>query len=492
MFKPKSQKEQQQQPFYLSWFANQGENLKRGGTAPHQSRKEKLPLKSPYQQPLITVSHQAPNPYTKAIQPPKSYQNNIQQISKIYAGSFQGMMKRRSVEKRYDEVPKSGRASCKPSRTFTQQNSRAFRSCEQQSRPQTQQLNTFEPKLQCDNIVAYNYEDPQLTPRDNDEVEIMEVDNIDIDSNESNEADSEGDHNLQLPTKQQEEPHIQKNKSFVQKQLEEPIISMRKATATLNRPQTSEGARRKRFANSTNEVQENTTEKKDSEFQLFDCQANIIQEDDSENQEVMPIIANNLNSPKDILSIRSGQRRKPTDHVLDNLDNNDRPPSRHKTPPKATGLDLPLEAVNSLVNHEIPIKNMYAQIDDKVSNNFNDDLDEFDLGFFKMNNKVNFNKFQSKDGYHTDEGKKANINYKHPQSANLKFNNIGLQNISYSPLNNQITSAHGFRANEPQIVIKYNNSSQLNKNQAKVPVKVPFQTSLGQDFLSLFANDCAD
>ena len=39
-----------------------------------------------------------------------------------------------------------------------------------------------------------------------------------------------------------------------------------------------------------------------------------------------------------------------------------------------------------------------------VNNNFNDDLDEFDLGFFKMNNKVNLNKFQSKDGYHTDEG----------------------------------------------------------------------------------------
>ncbi|CAK65996.1 unnamed protein product (macronuclear) [Paramecium tetraurelia] len=481
MFKPKSQKDQQQQPFYLSWFANQGENPKRGGTAPNQSRKDKLSLKSPYQQPLITVSHQAPNPYTKAIQPPKSYQSNIQQISKIYAGSFQGMMKRRSVEKRYDDAPKSGRASFKPSRTFTQQNSRAFHS--------HQQLNTFEPKFQCDNVIAYNYEDPQLTPRDNDDVEIMEVDNVDIDSNESNEADSEGDHNLQLPTQQQEEPQIQKNKSFVQKQLEEPIISMRKATATLNRPQTSEGARRKRFANSTNEVQQNTTEKKDSEFQIFDCHANIIQEDDSENQE-MHSYYNQLFITfiiQDLLSIRSGQRRKPTDNFIDNLDNNDRPPSRHKTPPKATGLDLPLEAVDSLANHDIPIKNMYAQIDDKVNNNFNDDLDEFDLGFFKMNNK-----FQSKDGYHTDEGKKNNINYKHPQSANLKFNNIGLSNLSYSPLSNQITSAHGFRANEPQIVIKYNNSSSINKNQAKLPVKVPFQTSLGQDFLCLFANDGPD
>ncbi|CAD8050475.1 unnamed protein product [Paramecium primaurelia] len=492
MFKPKIQKEQQQQPFYLSWFANQGENPKRGGTAPNQSRKDKLSLKSPYQQPLITVSHQAPNPYTKTIQPPKSYQNNIQQISKIYAGSFQGMMKRRSLEKRYDDIPKSGKTSFKPSRTFTQQNSRAFHSCEQQSRPQTQQLNTFEPKIQCDNIVSYNYEDPQLTPRDNDDVEIMEVDNVDINSNESNEADSEEDHNLQLPTQNQEEPHMQKNKSFVQKQIEEPIISMRKATATLNRPQTSEGARRKRFANSTNEVQQNITQKKDSEFQIFDCQANIIQEDDFENNVIIPTITNTLNSPKDLHSIRSGQRRKPTDQAMDNLDNNDRPPSRHKTPPKATGLELPFEPVSSLVNHEIPIKNMYAQIDDKINNNFNDDLDEFDLGFFKMNNKVNLNKFQSKDGYHTDEGKKTNINYKHPQSANLKFNNIGFQNLSYSPLNNQITSAHGFRANEPQIVIKYNNSSSINKNQAKLPVKVPFQTSLGQDFLSLFANDCTD
>ncbi|CAD8067517.1 unnamed protein product [Paramecium sonneborni] len=494
MFKPKSQKEQQQQPFYLSWFANSGENPKRGGTAPHQSRKDKLGMKSPYQQQLITVSHQTPNPYTKAIQPPKSYQNNIQQISKIYAGSFQGIMKRKSVERRYDDVPNSGRASFKPSRTFTQQKSRGFHSCEQQSRPQTQQLNTFEPKLQYENIVPYNYDEQQHTPRDNEDIEIVEVDNVDIDSNESNEADSEEDHNLQLPTQQQEETQIQKNKSFVQKQIEEPVITMRKETATLNRPQTSEGARRKRFANSTNEAQQNISQKKESELLIIDYQPNIIQEDESENLEIIPIITNNLNSPKDLLSIRSGQRRKLNDQVIDNFhnNNNDRPPSRHKTPPKATGLELPIQAVNSLVDHQIPIKNMYAQIDPKSNNNFNDDLDDFDLAFIKMNNQVNLNKFQSKDGYHTDEGKKSNTNQKHPQSANLKFNNIGFQNLSYSPVNNQITSAHGFRTNEPQIVIKYNNSSSLNKNQPKLPVKVPFQTSLGQDFLSLFANDNTD
>jgi len=53
---------------------------------------------------------------------------------------------------------------------------------------------------------------------------------------------------------------------------------------------------------------------------------------------------------------------------------------------------------------------------------------------------------------------------------------MGFQNMSYSPLNTQITSAHGFR-NEGQIVIKYNTSSALHKNNQ--PVKVPFQTSLG-------------
>jgi hypothetical protein len=38
-------------------------------------------------------------------------------------------------------------------------------------------------------------------------------------------------------------------------------------------------------------------------------------------------------------------------------DPNERPPSRHKTPPKATDLELPLQEIDGM---EIPIKNMYA------------------------------------------------------------------------------------------------------------------------------------
>ncbi|CAD8059658.1 unnamed protein product [Paramecium primaurelia] len=501
MFKPKNQKDQQQQPFYLSWFTNQGENLKRGGTAPHQSRKDKMPIKSPYQQPLIAVTHNVPNPYLKTISQPKSYQNNIQQISKIYAGQFQGTVKRRSLEKRYDDGPKSGRGSFKPSRTFTQQISRPFRFSEQQqSRPQTQQMNTLEPKLNCENLVMDINDDEQLTPREQEDIEIVDIDNNDDYSNQSDEADSDEHQNLQLPTQQQEEQEIQKNASFVHKQTEEPIASMRKATASLNRPQTSEGARRKRFMNSDKNESKHAFETKQSDFGLLDYEPNVIQEDDSENQEIMPIYLNQLNSPKELLSIRSGQRRKQTEQAqIENLDKNERPPSRHKTPPKATGLELPIQSGNQNTNRdgiEIPIKNMYAQIDEQSNKNNNigniknnDEFDDFDLGFFKMNNKVNLNKFQQRDGYQTDEGKKQSSGQKHPQSANLKYNGLGFQNISYSPINNQITSAHGFRANEEQIVIKYNASSALNKNYSNQPVKVPFQTSLDQDFLRLFAND---
>ncbi|CAD8062870.1 unnamed protein product [Paramecium sonneborni] len=508
MFKPKSQKDQQQQPFYLSWFTNQGENLKRGGTAPQQSRKDKMAIKSPYQQPLITIAHNTPNPYLRTISQPKNYQNNIQQISKIYAGQFQGTIKRKSLEKRYDDGPKSVRGSFKPQRTFTQQVSRPFRCSEQQqSRPQTQQINTLEPKFNCENLVVDNYDDEQLTPREQEDIEIVDIDNNDDYSIESNEADSDEHQNLQLPTQLQEqeeqEQGLQKNASFVQKQTQEPIASIRKATATLNRPQTSEGTRRKRFMNSGKNDSKQVFETKKSEFELLDYNPNVIQEDDSENQEIIPISLNQLNSPKELLSIRSGQRRKQTEQgLIENYDQNERPPSRHKTPPKATGLELPIQSGNQITNRDgvdIPIKNMYAQID-KLENlkyntndlKNNDDFDDFDLGFFKMNNKVNLNKFQQKDGYQTDGGKKYNSGQKHPQSANLKYNGLGFQNVSYSPLNNQITSAHGSRNNEQQIVIKYNASSNLHKNFNNQPVKVPFQTSLDQDFLRLFANDCID
>lgn len=51
--------------------------------------------------------------------------------------------------------------------------------------------------------------------------------------------------------------------------------------------------------------------------------------------------------------------------TLNNNNNNveDRPPSRHKTPPKATGLELPLNSGINTIEREgiiIPIKNMYA------------------------------------------------------------------------------------------------------------------------------------
>ncbi|CAD8141019.1 unnamed protein product [Paramecium octaurelia] len=472
MFKPKKgQQQQQQQPFYLSWFTNQGENLKRGGTAPQQSRKERLQLKSPYQQPLTTVIHMAPNPYNRIMQAPKT-NSNIQQISKIYAQKSQ-LSKRKSQE--YERQRYDLKSQSQQSRAFTQQGIRPLRLND--GRPQTQQ-NLIEHKLCCDNLGSDEEQQEQLTPRD--DKEDIDLDNIganqfinDCFSNESNEADSEDHQNFQLPIQNDEQ--IQ-NKSLIK---EEPITSLRNNQNQINRPQTSEGGRRKRFMNSLNQADQNYEKKKETECELLEYEANIILEEEQDNQE---IVDTNLKaSPKELISIRSGYRRKQNDlNELMETNNEIRPPSRHKTPPKATGLELPLENCANNVQRDsvdIPIKNMYAQINDEKIKEENDG--EFDLDFFKMNNKMNFKKFQQNDfqGYHTDDANKLN-QQRHPKSANLK------QNQMRSPLNSQITSAH--LRNEAQIVIKYNNSSAIQRNNE--PIKVPFQTSLGQDFLRLFAN----
>ncbi|CAD8058584.1 unnamed protein product [Paramecium sonneborni] len=476
MFKPKKvQQQQQQQPFYLSWFANQGENLKRGGTAPQQSRKERLQLKSPYQQPLTTVIHMAPNPYNRIMQAPKT-NSNIQQISKIYAQQSQ-LSKRKSQE--YERQQYDLKSQSQQSRAFTQQGIRPLRLND--ARPQTQQ-NLIENKLCYDNLGSDEEQLDQLTPRD--DTEDVEIDNQggnqqinDCFSNESNEADSEDHQNLQLPIQNDEQ--IQ-NKSCVR---EEPITSLRKTNNQINRPQTSEGGRRKRFMNSLNQTQQNYEKKKETEQELLEYEANIILEE-QENQDIFDI--NFKASPKkELISIRSGYRKKQNDlNELIETNNEERPPSRHKTPPKATGLELPLE--NGVTNVQrdsvdIPIKNMYAQINDEKIEEENDG--EFDLDIFKMNNKMNFKKFHQKEiqGYHTDDGDKHN-QQRHPKSANVKHNQL------WSPLNSQITSAH--LRNEAQIVIKYNNSSAIQRSDE--PIKVPFQTSLGQDFLRLFANHCTE
>ncbi|CAD8060432.1 unnamed protein product [Paramecium sonneborni] len=474
MFKPKKaqQQQQQQQPFYLSWFTSQGENLKRGGTAPQQSRKEPLQLKSPYQQPLTTVIHMAPNPYNRIMQAPKT-NSNIQQISKIYAQKSQ-LSKRKSQE--YERQRYDLKSQSQQSRAFTQQGIRPLRLND--GRPHTQQ-HLIENKLCYDNLESDEEQQDQLTPRDNmEDVEIdMNLGNQQINdcfSNESNEADSEDHQNFQLPVQNEEE--IQ-NKSCIR---EEPIKSLRITNNQINRPQTSEGGRRRRFMNSLNQAEQNYEKKKEIESEQLEYETNIIQEE-QDNQDIFDV--NTKTSPKELISIRSGYRRKQNDlNELVEINNEERPPSRHKTPPKATGLEFPLQNVNvQRDNVDIPIKNMYAQINDEKIQEENDG--DFDLDCFKMNNKMNFKKFQQKEiqGYHTDDGNKVQ-QQRHPKSANVKHNQL------CSTLNSQITSAN--LRNEAQIVIKYNNSSAIQRNNETI--KVPFQTSLGQDFLRLFANHCME
>lgn len=94
-------------------------------------------------------------------------------------------------------------------------------------------------------------DEEQNTPREHDQ-EQMELNQEDDYSNRSQEADSEGQQSIHLTQKEEEADQMLKNKSFVQRQNEEPIISLRKTNASMNRPQTSEGGRRKRFGNSLN------------------------------------------------------------------------------------------------------------------------------------------------------------------------------------------------------------------------------------------------
>ena len=79
----------------------------------------------------------------------------------------------------------------------------------------------------------------------------------------------------------------------------------------------------------------------------------------------------------------------------------------------------------------------------------------------------------------------------HPQSANTKYK-PGF-NMSFSPLGPFVQPPHSSKAAHSntenfEIVIKHNTSSNFQKASNQAPVKVPFQTSLGQDFLRLFAN----
>lgn len=93
----------------------------------------------------------------------------------------------------------------------------------------------------------------------------------------------------------------------------------------------------------------------------MECDREVIKEDELENLPHLDDfekihIPTQISSPKELISIRSGQRRKQGENEL--LSNN-RPPSRHKTPPKATDLEVP----NTKDAVEIPIKNMYAHLE---------------------------------------------------------------------------------------------------------------------------------
>lgn len=44
-------------------------------------------------------------------------------------------------------------------------------------------MNTLEPKLNCENLVVDNNDDEQLTPREQEDIEIVDIDNNDDYSN---------------------------------------------------------------------------------------------------------------------------------------------------------------------------------------------------------------------------------------------------------------------------------------------------------------------
>ncbi|KRX06935.1 hypothetical protein PPERSA_07098 [Pseudocohnilembus persalinus] len=203
----------------------------------------------------------------------------------------------------------------------------------------------------------------------------------------------------------------------------------------------------------------------------------------------------------------------------DNNKNQTRPPSRHKVPPKAIGLGLPQDQKV----RGIEIKNMYQQQKNNqfnqtctVMRNKNNQEEKYQVGKKLQNQKQSYRFLDEDDDednflYNQNKNQYNNILDSKPQSSyvgsrnKLNQNNSNFGNTFHnqgSPIQNKDNNSSQLayskkyqqqnqnkqqqqKKKSGEIVIKYNKGTQQQKKKAQIP----FQSTLDNDFLSLFATN---
>ena len=165
----------------------------------------------------------------------------------------------------------------------------------------------------------------------------------------------------------------------------------------MNRPKTSEGGRRRRIVTNNDKEALNTNKAAANTILRTQEKTENTMEKEEEEEEIIfekkPI---NLEYIQSLQNQRPPCRKKVQAFNLDsNFEKNtmrnfanvgkliDRPPSRHKTPPKAVGLDIP-----NTDQQSFPIKNMYLKFEENNGNREDNSFNGLDL--VKLENKVGF------------------------------------------------------------------------------------------------------
>ena len=209
----------------------------------------------------------------------------------------------------------------------------------------------------------------------------------------------------------------------------------------MSRPKTSEGGRRRRVI--THNDQEILMTKPPTI--LLETQEKSQKKEDSDEEElVLEKKAINLEYIQSLQNQRPPCRKKVQAF---NLDHNferttipkfekttaplvDRPPSRHKTPPKAIGLDIPHPD-----NKVFPIKSMYVKYAEESNPVREDSFTGLDL--VKLENKVNLSNFEEKKQKNWGNQNQGKIVYKEEQKSELTFENkVNLSNFEEKFQNN--------------------------------------------------------
>lgn len=167
----------------------------------------------------------------------------------------------------------------------------------------------------------------------------------------------------------------------------------------MNRPKTSEGGRRRRIVTNNDTTETTLNNNKAVSNMILQTQEkspkaeNTVENEEEEEEIIFESKPINLEYIQSLQNQRPPCRKKVQAFNLDsNFEKNtmrnfanvgkliDRPPSRHKTPPKAVGLDIP-----NTDQQTFPIKNMYLKFEENNGNR----EDSFNgLEFVKLENKV--------------------------------------------------------------------------------------------------------